>query len=163
APARELHGRGVTGDDPLGARAYGLLGQKYQVAYAVEDRLALGLDRLTFLLNDLPLAAKLLTRFQGVDYKAEYLDPAHRRFRGAAEPGIEPDHESQLVQGHRLPDAPDRALRRDRGGRKAGTRGDRQPLARRWLVSRGDREAGGAAPLALERTCRLRAAAGRLA
>jgi hypothetical protein len=97
APARELHARGVSADQPLGARTYSLLGQKYQIVYAVEDRLSLSVDRLAYLLNDLPLAAKLLTHYQKVDYKADYLDPAHRRFRASR--GNRLKGEGELLSG----------------------------------------------------------------
>ncbi|HEV8253681.1 MAG TPA: hypothetical protein VGQ78_02915 [Vicinamibacteria bacterium] len=97
AAARELHARGITADQPLGARTYSLLGQKYQIVYAVEDRLSISLDRLGYLLNDLPLAAKLLTHYQGVDYRAEYLDPGRRRFRASR--GNRLKGEGELVSG----------------------------------------------------------------
>jgi hypothetical protein len=97
APARELHARGISPGDPLGARTYSLLGQKYQIVYAVEDRLSLSRERLGYLLNDLPLAAKLLTHYQKVDYRAEYLDPARRRFRASR--GNRLKGEGELLSG----------------------------------------------------------------
>jgi len=97
APARELSARGVSAEDPLGARTYSLLGQKYQIVYAVEDRLSISLERISYLLNDLPLAAKLLTHYRTVEYKAEYLDPARRRFRASR--GSRLKGEGELLSG----------------------------------------------------------------
>jgi hypothetical protein len=80
--ARILHSRGVGTDGVLGYRLYQFLGARYQVVYAVQGEVRLSPARMAFLVNDLPLAAKLLSRFQQTRYTAEYLDPSGRRFRG---------------------------------------------------------------------------------
>ena len=82
AEARELSARGVRNDDPVGYRLYAFLGHRYRVEYAIDGEVPLSAARLTYLMNDLPLAARLLTRYQSTKYAAEYLDPERRRFRG---------------------------------------------------------------------------------
>ena len=95
--ARELHARGVRNDDLTGYRLYGFLGHRYRVEYAVSGEVALSAARLTYLMSELPFAARLLTRFQGTPYAAEYLDPGHRRFRGNK--GTKLSGEADLVSG----------------------------------------------------------------
>lgn len=81
--ARRLLGQGLLPSDPLGARVYRLLGRRYRVVYSIDGSAPISRPRFLYLLDDLPLAAKLLSRFQGKPYAAEYLDgPARRRFRG---------------------------------------------------------------------------------
>jgi len=80
--ARDLAARGLVANSDLGFRVFSFLGYKHQVVYLVEGELTLSRARLDFLLNDLPLAAKLLSAFQKNRYAAEYLDPAHTRFKG---------------------------------------------------------------------------------
>jgi len=82
AEARELSARGVRNDDPVGYRLYAFLGHRYRVEYAIDGEVPMSAARLTYLMNDLPLAARLLTRYQSTKYAAEYLDPQRRRFRG---------------------------------------------------------------------------------
>jgi hypothetical protein len=95
--ARELHARGVRGDDLPGYRLYSFLGHRYRVEYAVSGEVALSASRLAYLMSELPFAARLLTRFQGTPYSAEYLDPSHRRFKGNK--GTKLQGEADLVSG----------------------------------------------------------------
>jgi hypothetical protein len=97
AEARDLRARGVAPDDPVGSRLYRLLGRRYRASYTVDDRVRLGEARLTFLMNDLPLAARLLTHFQRRKYEARYLDESHTRFWGRK--GDVLTGEAQLVAG----------------------------------------------------------------
>jgi hypothetical protein len=97
-PARELSQRGVDATDPASFRLFRFLGERYQVVYRLEGRLAISEARLHFLLDDLPLAAALLTHFQKTRYQAEYLDePARRSFRGRR--GDNLDGEATRVAG----------------------------------------------------------------
>jgi len=95
--ARDLRARGVVPTDPVGARLYRLLGRRYRASYAVDDRVALGEARLTFLMNDLPLAARLLTHFQKRRYEVRYLDGARTHFWGRKGDAL--TGEAQLVSG----------------------------------------------------------------
>jgi hypothetical protein len=94
---RTLHARGVDTGGALGYRLYQFLGARYQVVYAVEGEVRLSPARLGFLVNDLPLAAKLLSHFQRTRYTAEYLDGGNRRFRGTR--GSQLSGEVELVSG----------------------------------------------------------------
>ena len=95
---RRLFEQGLLPTDPLGARVYRLLGRRYRVVYSIEGRVPISRPRFLYLLDDLPLAAKLLARFQGKPYSAEYLDgPPHRHFRGGRQGVL--TGEAQLVTG----------------------------------------------------------------
>jgi hypothetical protein len=78
---RALVARGVLPDAPRYSGLFRFLGRRYQVAYDVAGELPLSAVRLSYLVEDLPLAARLLTHFQGVAYSAEYLDADHSRLR----------------------------------------------------------------------------------
>jgi hypothetical protein len=97
AEARDLRSRGVAPTDPVGSRLYRLLGRRYRASYTVDDRVALGAARLTFLMNDLPLAARLLTHFQKRPYEVRYLDASRTRFWGRKGDAL--TGEAQLVAG----------------------------------------------------------------
>jgi hypothetical protein len=83
--ARELAAHGLSPQDPNAFPVYRFLGKRYRVTYVVEGELPMSPARLAFLLEDLPLAAKLLTRLGKNEYTAEYLDDSRRRFRGTKE------------------------------------------------------------------------------
>lgn len=95
--ARELTSSGVRNDDLTGYRLFAFLGHRYRVLYDVEGEVALSDARLSYLMDDLPLAARLLTRFQSTKYAAEYLDAGRRRFRGSK--GSKLTGEADLVAG----------------------------------------------------------------
>lgn len=78
---RALAARGVLPDAPRHQALFGFLGRRYQVSYDVSGDLPLSASRLSYLVEDLPLAARLLTHFQGVAYTAEYLDADRSRLR----------------------------------------------------------------------------------
>jgi hypothetical protein len=83
--------------DPVGSRLYRLLGRRYRASYTVDDRVALGEARLTYLMNDLPLAARLLTHFQKRRYDVRYLDATRTHFWGRKGDAL--TGEAQLVAG----------------------------------------------------------------
>jgi hypothetical protein len=95
--ARELRGRGVRNDDLPGYRLYAFLGHRYRVEYAVKGEVAVSAARLSYLMSELPLAARLLTDLQGTHYTAEYLDEGRRRFRGSK--GSQLQGQADLVSG----------------------------------------------------------------
>jgi hypothetical protein len=97
AEARDLRARGVAPTDPVGSRLYRLLGRRYRASYTVDDRVSLGEARLTFLMNDLPLAARLLTHFQKRRYEVRYLDASRTHFWGRKGDAL--TGEAQLVAG----------------------------------------------------------------
>jgi hypothetical protein len=80
ADARRLNLQGIDTGSALGYRLFQFLGARYQVVFASQGVLDLSPPRLAFLVDDLPLAAKLLSHFQKTRYAAAYLDAEHRRF-----------------------------------------------------------------------------------
>jgi hypothetical protein len=81
--ARTLNSRGVGPSHPLvGFKLYRFLGMEYRVLYTIEDELPISLERLAYLLADLPLAAHLVSHFMKEPYTAEYLDAQHAHFQG---------------------------------------------------------------------------------
>src|SRR5687768_1431341 len=72
ADARELHAHGLSAQNLDAYPVYRFLGKRYRVTYLVEGQLPLSPARLAFLLEDLPLAAKLLSRLGEHRYTAEY-------------------------------------------------------------------------------------------
>ncbi len=81
--ARTLDGRGVKPTNPVvGFQLYRFLGLEYRVVYWASDTLPLSVARLEFLLQDLPLAARLVSHYQDEPYTAQYLDAAHTYFQG---------------------------------------------------------------------------------
>jgi hypothetical protein len=73
----------VAPDAPRNQAVFRFLGRRYQVAYDVAGDLPLSPARLSYLVEDLPLAARLLTHFQGVAYSAEYLDADRSRLKAS--------------------------------------------------------------------------------
>ena len=84
-PARKLVERGVGPEAPRHYSLFRFLGRRYQVVYEVAGELPIGPQRLSYLVDDLPLAARLLTHFQGVKYSAEYLDADRSRVKASRE------------------------------------------------------------------------------
>jgi hypothetical protein len=83
--ARELAAAGLSPQDPAWYGVYRFLGKRYRVSYALTGELPITAARLGFLLDDLPLSAKLLTALRRRRYTAEYLDEERQRFRGSKE------------------------------------------------------------------------------
>ena len=97
AEPRRLFARGVRPEGDLGFRLYRFLGRRYRVVYPLDGRLELSADRMDLLLGDLPLASRLLSRLQQVDYHAEYVDLDRTRFRGRRGKGL--SGEAEVVAG----------------------------------------------------------------
>jgi hypothetical protein len=83
ATARLLVSRGVTPEAPRHYALFRFLGRRYQVTYDVTGEAPISPARLAYLIEDLPLAARLLTHFQRVEYAAEYLDADHSRLKAS--------------------------------------------------------------------------------
>ena len=96
--ARDITARGIDPADPAAFRVFRFLGARYQVVYRLDGQVAISEARLAYLLDDLPLAAALLSYFQKTHYAAEYLDdPPHRRFKGRR--GADLEGEATLLVG----------------------------------------------------------------
>jgi hypothetical protein len=83
AEARRLEASGIDTGSALGYRLFQFLGHRHQIVYAISGEVRLSPSRLAFLVDDLPLAARLLSHFQKTRYTAEYLDGERRRFKGS--------------------------------------------------------------------------------
>ncbi len=92
---RDLARRGVGPEGPLATRLYRFLGRRYRVVYPLEGTLSLSVPRLSFLLDDLPLAARLLAHYQKVPYHAEYVEG--NRIKAGRGDGLE--GEGHLIAG----------------------------------------------------------------
>ena len=97
AEPRRLFARGVRPEGDLGFRLYRFLGRRYRVVYPIEGRLEMSPARMERLLDDLPLAGRLLNHLLDVPYEAEYLDPDRVRFRGKRGSGL--SGEAERVAG----------------------------------------------------------------
>lgn len=81
--AREFVARGVGPEHPYwGFRLYRFLGHEYRVVYVIEDTLPVSRARLEYLIDDIPLAAKLVSHYRNEPYTAEYLDQDRTHFKG---------------------------------------------------------------------------------
>ena len=81
--ARTLQSRGVGPNHPTyGYPLYRFLGMEYRVIYEITDTIQVSPQRLEYMLNDLPLAARLVSHYQNTPYTAEYLDAGHTQFQG---------------------------------------------------------------------------------
>lgn len=87
--ARTLAARGVSPSRADNVPLFRLLGRRYRVVYDFAGALPLAPSRLAFLMEDLPLAARLVTHLRNVAYSAEYLSPDRRRFRLRREDSLE--------------------------------------------------------------------------
>src|SRR5665213_3910350 len=95
--ARLLQSRGAGPGSPFGFELYRFLGEAYRVKYEITDSVSISHERLEYLLNDLPLAARLINHYQKEPYTASYLDVAHKHFRGSKGKNLRGD--AQLVSG----------------------------------------------------------------
>jgi len=96
--ARQLNDRGIGPGHPrVGYRLYRFLGMEYRVIYPVEDSIPIGAAKLTYLLQDLPLSAKLISFYRKDAYAAQYTDAGHRSFTGTK--GKHLSGEATLISG----------------------------------------------------------------
>lgn len=83
AEPRDLLAHGIGPDQGLGAAVFPFLGDRYRVVYDVSGEAPISAAKFDYLAADLPLAAKLATRFSKTKYVLEYIDPKSLRFRAA--------------------------------------------------------------------------------
>lgn len=80
---RDLLAHGIGPDQGLGVTVFPFLGGRYRVVYDVSGEAPISAAKFDYLAANLPLSAKLATRFSGTEYVLQYLDPAARRFKAA--------------------------------------------------------------------------------
>ena len=80
AEPRDLLSHGVTPDTGMGAFVYPFLGGRYRVVYDLSGEASISEAKFDRLAEDLPLAAKLATRFSKTKYSIEYIDATAHRF-----------------------------------------------------------------------------------
>jgi hypothetical protein len=95
--ARALTLGGLGPDSDVGFRTYRFLGRKYRVVYEETGVVPISPERVMFLLDELPFAARLLSAYQDTKYEAEWLDGERKRFRAAKGDTLTGD--AQLVAG----------------------------------------------------------------
>jgi hypothetical protein len=96
--AKLLVKRGVIIDNYQGRKLYGFLGQKYRVDYYVTDKLNVKQAQFEYILNDIPLAAKVVNCFQETKYSVQYLDGEEKRY-WAGTNGSNLSGEANLIAG----------------------------------------------------------------
>lgn len=88
-----LVARGLALESSAGQRVYRFLGRRYRVVYLLDGQLPMSPERLSFLIDDLPLAARLMTRLVKTPYAAEWLDAERTRFKASRGQGLHGDAE----------------------------------------------------------------------
>lgn len=83
AEPRELLARGVTPRAGIGASVFAFLGARYRVSYDISGEAPISEAKFDYLAQDLPLAAKLASRFSKTRYTIRYLDTQTKRFFAA--------------------------------------------------------------------------------
>ena len=77
---RDLLAHGVTPDAGMGAFVYPFLGGRYRVVYDIMGEAPISEAKFDTLAEDLPLAAKLASRFSKTKYVIQYVDTTAKRF-----------------------------------------------------------------------------------
>lgn len=77
---RDLLAHGVTPNAGMGPFVYPFLGGRYRVVYDIVGEAPISEAKFDALALDLPLAAKLATRFSRTRYSIQYVDAASKRF-----------------------------------------------------------------------------------
>jgi len=83
AEPKDLLAHGVTPGQGMGAFVYPFLGGRYRVEYEITGEAPISEGRLDYLAANLPLAAKLASRFSKTKYSISYVDASAKRFHAA--------------------------------------------------------------------------------
>ncbi len=76
---KRLMESGILPDSKYGFNIYSILCKKYRVDYEISDILPIKQKHFEFLVDNLPLTAKLVNAFQNTNYSATYLDKTHKK------------------------------------------------------------------------------------
>mgnify|MGYP003381980272 CR=1 FL=1 len=77
---KELLANGVSPDAGVGPHLFAFLGGRYRVVYDITGEAPISEAKFDYLAEDLPLAAKLASRFSKTKYTMRYLDATGKRF-----------------------------------------------------------------------------------
>ncbi len=80
---RDLLAHGVIPAQGIGVFVYPFLGGRYRVVYDIRGEAPISEARFNYLAGNLPLAARLATRFSRTRYLLEYVDTERKRFRAS--------------------------------------------------------------------------------
>lgn len=83
AEPRDLLAHGVTPESGMGAFVYPFLGGRYRVVYDITGEAPISEAKFDYLAQDLPLAAKLASRFSRTKYSIQYVDEGATRFHAS--------------------------------------------------------------------------------
>lgn len=86
--AQELDARHVMISDSVGSQLYDFLGHKHRIMYTLVDTIDVSPAKLSYLLDDLPFATKIVNYFQHTPYIFEYTKSDHTRFNVAKGEGV---------------------------------------------------------------------------
>jgi len=94
---RDLLAHGVTPETGMGPFVYPFLGGRYRVVYDITGEAPISQAKFDTLAEDLPLAAKLATRFSKTKYSIAYVDASTKRFHAARAEKLTGDAELLFV------------------------------------------------------------------
>jgi hypothetical protein len=77
---RDLLAHGILPEAGMGAFVFPFLGGRYRVVYDITGEAPISEAKFDYLAEDLPLAAKLATRFSNTKYSIRFVDAAAKRF-----------------------------------------------------------------------------------
>lgn len=80
---KDLLAHGVSPDVGIGPHLFSFLGGRYRVVYDITGEAPISEAKFDYLAQDLPLAAKLASRFSKTKYTMRYLDATTKRFHAA--------------------------------------------------------------------------------
>jgi len=80
---RDLLAHGITPEAGLGPFVYPFLGGRYRLVYDISGEAPISEEKFDYLAEDLPLAAKLASRFSKTKYQIQYVDATAKRFHAA--------------------------------------------------------------------------------
>ncbi|MEO8358823.1 MAG: hypothetical protein ABI672_02240 [Vicinamibacteria bacterium] len=93
AESRDLFVHGVSPLTLMGGFVYPFLGGRYRVVYDIAGEAPISEARFDYLAEDLPLAARLATRFSKTKYVMKYADAAQKRFHAERDDKLTGDAE----------------------------------------------------------------------
>jgi hypothetical protein len=101
AEPKDLLAHGVTPDKGLGPWVYPFLGGRYRVEYEITGEAPISEAKIEYLARNLPLAAKLASRFSKTKYTIAYVDAGAKRFHATRADKLRGDAELLFLDENR--------------------------------------------------------------